>query len=130
MRWFKQLFSRQQRYDELSASIREHLEEKIDALMEGGMSREDAENSARREFGNVTLIEERSREVWQWPKLESFWADIKLSVYQRRKTPPLTLAALAAVALGIGQTTSVFSVVNAVILKPLTYPTPGRLVLF
>jgi putative ABC transport system permease protein len=46
MRWFKQLFSRQPRYDELSASIREHLAEKIDALMEGGMSREDAESSA------------------------------------------------------------------------------------
>jgi ABC-type uncharacterized transport system ATPase subunit len=45
MRWFKQLFSRQPRYDELSASIREHLAEKIDALMEGGMSREDAESN-------------------------------------------------------------------------------------
>ena len=83
MRWFNQLFSRQPRYDELSACIREHLEEKIDALMEGGMSRGNAESSARREFGNVTLIEERSREVWQWPKLESFWADLKLSCYQQ-----------------------------------------------
>ena len=120
MRWFKQLFSRQPRYDELSACIREHLEEKIDALMEGGMSREDAESSARREFGNVTLIEERSREVWQWPKLESFWADLKVSIYQLRRAPAFTLTALAALALGIGTTTAVFSVVNTVILKPLT----------
>jgi hypothetical protein len=108
MRWFKQLFSRQPRYDELSASIREHLAEKIDALMEGGMSREDAESSARREFGNVTLIEERSREVWQWPKLESFWSDLKLSFYQLRSAPAFTLTALAALALGIGTTTAVF----------------------
>ena len=130
MRWFKQLFSRQTRYDELSASIREHLAEKIDALMEGGMSRGDAESSARREFGNVTLIEERSREVWQWPKLESFWADLKLSFYQLRRAPAFTLTALAVLALGIGTTTAVFSVVNTVILKPLTYPKPDRLVLF
>jgi hypothetical protein len=72
MRRVKQLLSRQPRSDELPASIREHLAEKIDALMEGCMSREDAESSARREFGNVTLIEERSRGVWQWPKLNSF----------------------------------------------------------
>jgi hypothetical protein len=130
MRWFKQLFSRQPRYDELSASIREHLAEKIDALMEAGMSRGDAESSARREFGNVTLIEERSREVWQRPKLESFWADLKLSFYQLRRAPAFTLTALAALALGIGTTTAVFSVVNTVILKPLTYPKPDRLVLF
>jgi putative ABC transport system permease protein len=130
MRWFKQLFSRQQRYDELSASIREHLAEKIDALMEDGMSREGAESSARREFGNVTLIEERSREVRRWPKLESFWADLKLSFYQLRRAPAFTLTALAALALGIGTTTAVFSVVNTVILKPLTYPKPDRLVLF
>jgi putative ABC transport system permease protein len=130
MRWFKHLFSRQPRYDELSACIREHLAEKIDALMEGGMSREDAERNARREFGNVTLIEERSREVWQWPKLESFWADLKLSFYQFRRAPVFTLTALAALALGIGTTTAVFSVVNTVILKPLTYPKPDRLVLF
>jgi putative ABC transport system permease protein len=130
MRWFKQLFSRQPRYDELSASIREHLEEKVDALMEGGMSRGDAESTARREFGNVTLIEERSREVWQRPKLESFWADLKLSFYQLRRAPDFTLTALAALALGIGTTTAVFSVVNTVILKPLTYPKPDRLVLF
>ena len=130
MRWFKQLFSRQPRYDELSSCIREHLEEKIEALMEGGMSRGDAESSARREFGNVTLIEERSREVWQWPKLESFWADLKLSFYQFRRAPAFTLTALAVLALGIGTTTAVFSVVNTVILKPLAYPKPDRLVLF
>src|SRR6202050_1905394 len=118
MRWFKQLFSRQQCYDELSASIREHLEEKIEALMEGGMSRGDAESSARREFGNVTLIEERSREVWQWPKLQSCGADIKLSVYQPRTAPAFTLTPRAAPARGIGTPTALFSVVNTVILKP------------
>ena len=77
MRWFKQLFSRRRRYHELHESIREHLEEKIEDLIEDGMSRENAEQTARRQFGNVTLMEERSREVWQWPRWESFLADLK-----------------------------------------------------
>jgi len=65
------LFSRRRRYSDLSASIHEHLEEKIDELMEEGMSRPQAEKAARRAFGNVALIEQRSREAWQWPVLES-----------------------------------------------------------
>ena len=77
MGWLRQLFSRRRRYDELSESIREHLEEKIADLMDHGMTREQAERAARREFGNVTRIEERSREVWQWPTLESIWADVR-----------------------------------------------------
>ena len=67
MKWPKRVFTRQRRYDELSATIHEHLEEKIADLMDRGMAREEAEQAARREFGNVTRIEERSREVWQWP---------------------------------------------------------------
>ena len=60
MGWIRQLFSRR-RYDEVSESIREHLDEKIADLMDRGMTRKQAERSARREFGNVTRIEERSR---------------------------------------------------------------------
>jgi hypothetical protein len=78
MGWFRQLFTRRRRYDELSESIREHLEEKIADLTDGGMTRDEAEQAARREFGNVTLIEERSREVWQWPTLESMFSNVKL----------------------------------------------------
>ncbi len=52
-------------------SIQEHIDERVDELMEEGMSRDEAEQKARREFGNVTLLQERSREVWQWQRLES-----------------------------------------------------------
>ena len=75
-------------------------------------------------------IEERSRDVWQWAKLQGLWADLKLSFYQLRKAPAFTLTAMAVLALGIATTTGVFSVVNTVILKPLPYPKPDRLVLF
>ena len=73
MGWLKEILSPRRRYNELAESIREHLEEKVEDLMEEGLSREEAMHRARREFGNATLIEERSREVWQWPRLESVW---------------------------------------------------------
>jgi hypothetical protein len=73
MNWLKRVVTRQSRYDELSATIHEHLEEKIADLIDDGMTQEQAERTARREFGNVTRIEERSREVWQWSRLESIW---------------------------------------------------------
>ena len=68
MRWVRQLFTRRRRYDDLSISIREHLEEKTEELMEEGLSREEATRRTRKDFGNATLIEEQSREAWQWPR--------------------------------------------------------------
>jgi hypothetical protein len=63
MNWLNQMFSRCRFYGELSEEIREHLEEKTEELMAGGMSKKEATEAARREFGNLTLVEERSREV-------------------------------------------------------------------
>src|SRR5580692_9464842 len=63
MEWFAQFFSRRRRYDDISISIQEHIEERTEELMADGMPRKQAEQTARREFGNVTLLEERSREV-------------------------------------------------------------------
>lgn len=69
MRRIGQLFSRRRRYNDLSISIEEHLEKKIEELMSEGQTRKEAEQRARREFGNVALIEQRSREAWQCRRL-------------------------------------------------------------
>ena len=92
------------------------------------MTREEAERKARREFGNVTLIEQRSREVWQWPTLESLWADTKYVLRRLRRAPLFTAIALITLAVAVGANTVIFSVVNGVLLKPLSYPNPDRLI--
>ena len=128
MRWLVQLFSRRRRYEELSGAIREHLDEKIADLVNAGMSREQAERAARLEFGGIGLIEERSREVWQWSRLESIFADVVFTLRQLRKAPGFTITAIFVLALGIGASVSIFAFVNAALLKPLPYREASRLV--
>ena len=87
MQVLNRLFGRRRRYDDLSVSIQEHIEERTEELVEEGMPRTQAEQTARREFGNVTLIQEHSREAWQWPALESILTDLKFAFRRLRKSP-------------------------------------------
>ena len=128
MQWLERLFPRYRRYDDLAVSIQEHLEERTEELMEGGMTRDEATQKARREFGNVTVIAERSRQVWQSPMLESIWADVRFALHQLRKAPGFAITAILTLALGVGATTAIFSVVKAVLLNSLPYKDPDRLV--
>jgi len=127
MNWIPNIFLRHKLYDDLSEEIRLHIEERAEQLMNEGMSRHEAEQAARRAFGNRTLLEERSREVWQWPTLESIWADLRFAVRQLRKAPGFTFAAILTLALAIGANAVVFGIMDALILRPLHVPQPETL---
>jgi predicted permease len=127
MNWFRQFFTRRQIYSDLSEEVEQHLVEKMEVLMTGGMSREDAEHTAKREFGNVARIKERSREPWRWPTVESIFADVSFAIRRLRKSPGFSLTAILTLALGIGANVVVFSVLNGLILRPLDVPQPETL---
>ena len=128
MSLFQRLFRRRRLYGELNEEIQAHIEEKVDALVRGGMPREEAARAARLEFGNPALIEEDSRTVWQWAALESFAADVRYALRTMRKNPGFTAVVILTLALGIGSNVAIFSVVNAVLLQPLPYKNADRLV--
>jgi putative ABC transport system permease protein len=119
------LFGRRRREDDLEQEIRSHLEM---AALERGEPPEEAAAAARREFGNVGLVKDVTREMWSSVVGDTAARDVHYGVRQMIRQPGFAAVAVLTLALGIGGTTAMFSVVNAAILKPLPYPEPERLV--
>lgn len=123
------LFARHKPANDLNDEIRAHLRMEAQENRESGMSSEEAHYAALRRFGNVTLTEERSREMWGWNSLETLLQDVRYGLRMLCRSRGFTAVAVGTLALGIGATTMIFGALNATLWRPLPFRDPGRLLL-
>jgi putative ABC transport system permease protein len=124
------LFRRGRPESDLDDEVRFHVEMLVESNMRRGMRPDEARTEALRTFGGITQMKEAYRDQRSLPWLEMFVQDARYSLRSLARTPAFAAAALVTLALGIGATTAVFSVINAVFLQPLPYHEPDRIVQF
>jgi predicted permease len=125
MRWWR----RKQRDEDLARELQCDFELEEEEQRERGLSPEEAHFAAVRAFGNSTLIREHTRAVWTCNWLERFVRDLKYGVRTLWRSPSFSIVSVLVMALGIGTTTSLFTIVRAVLLRPLPFRDPGNLVM-
>jgi len=124
MRWWQI----RKRNEDLERELRSDLELEEEEQREGGLSPEQARYAARRAFGNTTLIREQTHEAWGCAPFERFWQDVRYAIRQFGRKPGFLITSVITLALGLGATTTIYSIVDSLLLRPLPYPNAPRIV--
>jgi len=125
---FKAIWKRRQLDRDLDDELRFHLAMREEKMKAGGLDPEEARYASRRRFGNRASLQEDCREMWTFVWLEDLWQDVRYTFRGMRKSPGFTAIVLATLALGIGASTAVFSVVDPLLFRRLPYPKDNQLV--
>lgn len=123
------LFGRNRSAFQLEDELQFHLDHQIAENVASGMKPDEARRAALRTFGNPALLREQTRATWSWSSLESIFRDLRIAVRILLRAPAFTVIAVLVMALGIGANVALFTIVRGVLLKPLPYADPDRLII-
>jgi predicted permease len=123
------LFRRKAATARLNQEIQFHLEQQVAENLAAGMDPAEARSAALRLFGNPTLVRDEARSTWGWGWLEKTWRDLRYGLRTLGRAPTFGFIAIVVMALGIGATTSLFTLVRSVLLRPLPFHEPDKLVM-